>query len=189
MVRINLLPWREIRRKERERQFYSILAGSALLMGAIVLYVHLHINGLIDEQNNRNAFIESEIAIVEKQIKEIDQLEKEKARLLARMNVIQKLQSSRPVIVHMFDEIVNTLPDGVYLTSIKQNNNVLTLQGVAQSNARVSAFMRSIDKSDWLTDPKLNVIQTNKKGRSRTSSFTLVVKQLDKKKEAAVTKG
>lgn len=189
MVRINLLPWREIRRKERERQFYSILGGSALLMGAIVLYVHLHMNGLIDKQNNRNSFIESEIAIVEKQIKEINQLEKEKARLLARMDVIQKLQSSRPVIVHIFDEIVNTLPVGVYLTNITQRNNILTLKGVAQSNARVSAFMRSIDKSDWLSNPKLNVIQTNKKGRLRSSSFTLVVKQLDKKKETVAKKG
>ena len=189
MVRINLLPWREIRRKERERQFHSILAGSAILMGAIVLYVHLHINGLIDEQNNRNGYIQDEIAIVEKQIKEIEQLEKEKARLLARMNVIQKLQSSRPVIVHMFDEIISTLPEGVYLTNITQKNDVITLKGVAQSNARVSAFMRSIDKSDWLTNPKLNVIQTNKKGRLRSSDFTLVVKQLDKKKEDIKKKG
>lgn len=189
MVRINLLPWRDIRRKERERQFYSILTGSAVLMGAIVLYVHLHINGLIDEQNNRNSYIESEIATVEKQIKEIEQLEAEKTRLLARMNVIQKLQSSRPVIVHMFDEIVNTLPEGVYLTSITQKKDVITLKGVAQSNARVSAFMRSIDKSDWLTTPKLNVIQTNKKGRLRSSNFTLVVKQLDKKKEKVKKKG
>ncbi|MDH5191009.1 MAG: PilN domain-containing protein [Gammaproteobacteria bacterium] len=183
MVRINLLPWREIRRKERERQFYSILAGSAVLMGAIVLYVHLHINGLISEQNNRNAFIEGEIAVVEKQIKEIEQLEAEKARLLARMDVIQKLQSSRPVVVHLLDEVVNTLPEGVYLTNLTQKGDVITLKGIAQSNARVSAFMRNIDKSEWLTDPKLNVIQTNKKGRQRSSDFTLVVKQLEKKKE------
>ena len=189
MVRINLLPWRETHRKERERQFYSILAGSAILMSAIVLYVHLHISGLIDEQNNRNSYIQGEIAIVEKQIKEIKQLEKEKASLLARMNVIQKLQSSRPVIVHMFDEIVNTLPEGIYLTNITQKNNVITLKGVAQSNARVSAFMRSIDKSDWLANPKLDVIETNKKGRLRSSNFTLVVKQLDKKKEDIKKKG
>jgi len=183
MVRINLLPWREIKRKERERQFYSILGGSALLMGAVILYVYLHINSLIDQQNARNSFLQSEIAIVDKQIKEIEELEAEKRKLLARMNVIQQLQSSRPVIVHMLDEIVNALPEGVYLTSIAQAKDTITLQGVAQSNARVSAFMRNIDKSEWLDNPKLNVIQTAKGGRQRSSTFTLVIKQLDKKKE------
>ncbi len=181
MVRINLLPWREMRRKERERQFYSVIGGSALLMGAVVLYVHLHIGGLIDAQEGRNKFIKDQIAAVDKKIAEIRELEKEKKRLLARMNIIQQLQSSRPVVVHLFDELVETLPDGVYLTNISQKGSDITLKGVAQSNARVSAFMRKLDTSAWLGNPRLQVIKTSKKGAQRTSSFTLTVKQIAQK--------
>jgi len=178
MVRINLLPWREIRRKERERLFYSVAAGSAVLMGLVVFYAHIHINGLIDGQRTRNQFLEKEITEVDKRIREIKELESQKKKLLARMKVIQQLQSSRPVAVHLFDEIVKTIPDGVYLTALDQKGSNITLTGIAQSNARVSAFMRNLDTSQWLGNPKLDVIERTTQGRQRSSKFTLQASQI-----------
>ena len=181
MTTINLLPWREMLRKERRRQFASIAVGAVVLMGAIVLYVHLHIGGLIDDQNGRNAFLEAQIKKVDKQIAEIKDLESEREKLLARMNIIQQLQSNRPQIVHLFAELVNTLPDGVYLTSVKQDGGSLVIDGEAQSNARVSAFMRNLDASQWLTKPRLDVIKAvDAKNGERNSNFTLRVSQVSK---------
>jgi len=181
MTSINLLPWREMLRKERQRQFASIAVGAAVLMGAIILYVHLHIGGLIDDQNGRNAFLKGEIKKVDEQIAEIKDLESEREKLLARMNIIQQLQSNRPQIVHLFDELVNTLPDGVYLKSVKQDGGSLVIDGEAQSNARVSAFMRNLDASKWLTKPRLDVIKAvEAKGGERDSDFTLRVSQVAK---------
>lgn len=185
MTRINLLPWREMRRKERRRQFASVALGAAVLMCAIVLYVHLHINGLIDNQNARNAYLEGQIKKVDEQIKEIKNLESEREKLLARMNIIQQLQSNRPQIVHLFDAMVTTLPDGVYLKTIKQNGRSIVIDGVAQSNARVSAFMRNLDASEWLTKPRLDVIKaTETKNGDRDSDFTLRVSQVGQDDEA-----
>lgn len=181
MTTINLLPWREMLRKERQRQFASIAVGAAVLMGAIILYVHLHIGGLIDDQNARNAFLQGEIKKVDAQIAEIKDLESEKEKLLARMNIIQQLQSNRPQIVHLFAEMVNTLPDGVYLTGVTQDGNSLVIDGEAQSNARVSAFMRNLDASKWLTKPRLDVIKAvQAKNGERNSDFTLRVSQVSK---------
>ena len=181
MTSINLLPWREMLRKERRRQFASIAVGAAVLMGAMVLYVHLHIGGLIDDQNGRNAFLEAQIKKVDKQIAEIKDLESEREKLLARMNIIQQLQSNRPQIVHLFAELVNTLPDGVFLTSVKQDGGSLVIDGEAQSNARVSAFMRNLDASQWLTKPRLDVIKAmDVKNGERNSNFTLRVSQVSK---------
>ena len=159
MTRINLLPWRELLRKEREREFYSISGGAAFFMGLVVLYIHFHVAGMIETQNGRNLFLDQEIKKVENQIKSIKQLEAEKSQLLARMKVIEELQGQRPQMVHLFDEVVKAIPDGVYLSSIKQSGASVAIEGVAQSNARVSAFMRNIDSSQWLTEPKLNVIE------------------------------
>lgn len=179
MTCINLLPWREIQRKERRRQFASIAAGTAVLMVAIILYVHLHVSGLIENQNSRNAFLEDEIKKVDAQIAEIKDLETKKQTLLARMNIIQQLQSNRPLIVHLFHELVGTLPDGVYLTHIQQKGSSLTLDGVAQSNARVSTFMRNLDDSKWLTKPRLDVIKAVQAADGeRDSQFTLHVSQI-----------
>jgi type IV pilus assembly protein PilN len=181
MTSINLLPWREMLRKERQRQFASIAVGAAVLMGATILYVHLHIGGLIDDQNGRNAFLQGEIKKVDEQIAEIKDLESEREKLLARMNIIQQLQSNRPQIVHLFDEMVTTLPEGVYLKKVKQDGNSLVIDGEAQSNARVSAFMRNLDTSEWLTKPRLDVIKAvDAKDGERDSDFTLRVSQVSK---------
>ena len=178
MTRINLLPWREALRKERKRQFVSLIGGAAFLMLAIVGYVHVHVSGMIDYQNNRNSFIEKEIAQVENKIKEIRELEKQKKQLLNRMNVIQDLQTRRPMVVHMLDKLVRAIPEGLYLTKVDQKGEQLTLDGLAQSNARVSAFMRNLDDSDWFSNPKLEVIQVQESNGTRSSKFTLQVKQL-----------
>ena len=179
MTRINLLPWREMRRKEKQRQFVSIAVGAVILAGVIILYVHLHIGSMINAQNTRNDYLKGEIKQVENKIKEIQTLEAEKKSLLARMDVIQQLQSRRPEIVHLFYELMRNVPSGIYLTKVTQNGSAITIDGMAQSNARVSAFMRNLDLSDWLEDPKLEVIKVekNKKSLGRASNFTLHVTQ------------
>jgi len=179
MTRINLLPWRELLRKEREREFITIAGGAAFLMCLVIVYVHFHMAGVIDNQNGRNAFLEKEIKKVESQIKEIDRLETEKSQLLARMNVIEELQGQRPQMVHLFDEVLKAVPDGVYLTSIKQSGTSVAIEGIAQSNARVSAFMRNIDTSHWLAEPKLDVIEAlSGKNTQKGSSFKLNLKEV-----------
>jgi len=178
MARINLLPWREALRKERKRQFTSVIGGAALLMLAIIGYIHVHISGNIDAQNSRNSFIQAEIAAVDGKIKEIKELEAQKKQLLNRMNVIQDLQTRRPMVVHMLDKLVVALPEGLFLTKFEQAGLDLSIEGLAQSNARVSAFMRNLDESDWFDSPRLEVIQVQEKNGSRSSKFTLKVKQL-----------
>jgi type IV pilus assembly protein PilN len=179
MTRINLLPWRELLRKEREREFYTLAGGAAFFMGLVVVYIHFHIAGVIETQNGRNTFLDQEIKKVESQIKEIDRLETEKSQLLARMKVIEELQGQRPQMVHLFDEVVKAIPDGVYLTSIKQSGTSVAIEGIAQSNARVSAFMRNIDASHWLAEPKLEVIEAlSGKNDQKGSKFKLNLKEV-----------
>lgn len=183
MTRINLLPWRQMARKEKQREFFSIGIGAIILMGAILLYVHLHMASRISDQNIRNEFMEGEIERVDNQIKEIKGLEAERDRLLARMKVIQQLQASRSRIVHLIDELEKRLPESVYLTVTKQANGELLLQGVAPSNASVSNFMRNLEASEWFESPRLEVIQAVEKVDEKTkevlrgSQFTLHVKQ------------
>jgi type IV pilus assembly protein PilN len=173
MARINLLPWREELRKERQQQFFTLIGLSAGLMVAIIVLVHINFAGVISNQQDRNKYLNGEIKKLDAKIKEIEDLEKEKARLLARMNVIQQLQTSRPQVVHVFDELVTTLPEGVYLTSIKNTGAAVELSGFAQSNARVSSYMRNIDNAGWLTGPKLSVIETKDEKGQRISQFVL----------------
>ncbi len=179
MTRINLLPWREALRKERKRQFASIAVGAVVLMGAIVFYAHVYIDNLIAHQNARNKFLQDEIAKVDESIKEIRELESAKKALLIRMNVIQDLQSRRPMVVHMLDELVRAVPEGLYLTKMEQIGHEVVLEGKAQSNARVSAFMRRLDASDWFDDPRLDVIQVEEKNGERSSKFILTVMQVN----------
>jgi len=186
MARINLLPWREELRKERQQQFQVVMGLAALLMVAVIALVHINMNGFIDDQNARNSYLDKQIKLLQKQIKEIKDLEDEKAKLLARMNIIQELQRSRPQVVHVFVELVQTLPDGVYLTSIKNAGSAITLDGFAESNARVSSYMRNVDKAEWLAKPRLNVIETTtskNKARQgqRVSKFVLNVVQTSPK--------
>ncbi len=182
MPHINLLPWREELRKRRQQEF-SILAGVAVaLMLGVVAIVHVQFNGMLDYQQQRNAFLEQHIAKLNKKIKEIKNLDGEKSRLLARMEIIQELQASRPEVVHLFDEMVATLPDGTYYTKLSQKANKLSLDGVAQSNARVSSLMRTLEGSDWLKNPELVEITANTKnsggsGGLRMSNFKLRIQQ------------
>ena len=193
MAHINLLPWREELRKQKQRDFGIIAVSSVVLAGLIVLLAHFHVDGLINTQNQRNAYIQSEIEILNKRIGRIKELEAMKQNLLARMNVIQELQSSRPESVHLLDELVRTLPEGVHLKKFTQRNKALTMTGIAESNARVSDYMRKIDVSEWLTDPRLNVIKTTESGRRRIANFTLrgnqkVRKPLDEEVDAVEVK-
>ena len=173
MAKINLLPWREELRKQKQREFGIMAGGAAAIAALAVLLAHLHINGLVDNQNQRNAFLEKEIDILDQRIGRIKELEQLKANLLARMNVIQELQRSRPESVHLMDEMVRTLPDGIYLKKFTQKGKALTMDGIAQSNARVSDYMRNIDNSLWLKAPRLDLIKTTEKDRRRIANFTL----------------
>ncbi|MCN4144353.1 MAG: PilN domain-containing protein [Thiohalomonas sp.] len=178
MARINLLNWREEKRKQIEQHFYSMLAGAAIIGAGVVFAVQLQFGAMIDYQGSRNNYLKTEIKKVEKAIAEIRALEKKKADLLARMNVIQELQGNRSDSVHMLDELVKVLPEGVHLTKFIQKKKSLTFNGVAQSNARVSAHMRNIERAEWLKSPNLKVIQSKKKGASDGySQFTLMSKQ------------
>jgi type IV pilus assembly protein PilN len=182
MARINLLPWREAERKRRLREFGFLLAGGFLLALGASFYMHLHVESMIDNQNHRNNFLKSEIAQVDRKIKEIRNLEKTKANLIARMNIIQQLQASRPEIVHLFDELVGTLPEGVYLTEMQQRGRNIDLKGRAQSNARVSSYMRNIDASEWLHGATLKVIENKDQTGTGFSHFHMTAKQINKAK-------
>jgi type IV pilus assembly protein PilN len=175
MAKINLLPWREERRKQLTQEFARQAVLAAILAGALGGYGWYHVNGLIEQQQERNEYLEEQIAVLQEEIKEIRELEETKQQLLARMNVIQRLQQRRPQIVHLFSELAATLPDGVYLTSVTQSGDDLTLQGRAESNARVSAYMRNLGASPWLKSPRLEVIETDR--NDRVNSFTLHLAQ------------
>ena len=177
MARINLLPWREWERKRKQREFTGMVAAGALFAAIAVVIGHMQMEGLIGGQEDRNRYLEGEIKSLDARIVKIKDLESTKAKLLARMNVIQELQSNRPLSVHLMDELVRTLPDGVYLNKVTQKGAQLTLDGVAQSNARVSAYMRNIDGSLWVGNPKLNVIETKTAERRRIAEFTLLASQ------------
>jgi type IV pilus assembly protein PilN len=172
MPRINLLPWREAERKQRRQEFGVGAIGALILAGVIAFAVNWQISGAIDAQNERNQYLKTEIANLDKQIAEILDLEQRKQRLSSRIQVIEQLERSRPEIVHVFDQIVRTLPDGVYLTGIKQTERKLTLKGVAQSSTRVASYMRNLDASEWLTDPSLDILETKGSGEGG-SEFTL----------------
>ena len=177
MPRINLLPWREEERKERKLAFTVALGVSALAAGVVTFAVYLMFGSMIDGQERRNEELRVEIKKLDKEIEEINNLESSKQHFIARMEIIEKLQRSRPEIVHVFDEIVRTLPDGVYLTGVKQTDKRFKFEGVAQSSTRVSSFMRNIDSSEWLRNPELEVVQTGK-DKGPGSSFTLYANQV-----------
>ena len=155
MARINLLPWRAERRKVREREFYIMLGMSALAGAAVFVAALLWMNARLENQDDRNAYMQQEIKEVEKRLDKIKELDKTRGKLLARKQVIEQLQANRSQMVHMFDELVRTIPDGVRLTSLKQAGDVLTLVGVAQSNASVATYMRNVEASQWLGRPDL----------------------------------
>jgi type IV pilus assembly protein PilN len=177
MPRINLLPWRAAERK-RKRQEFLLSIGAALATAALVtLLGRWQMSSAIEHQRERNQILGDEIAELDKQIQEILGLENQKRALLARMEIIETLQRSRPEIVHIFDEVVRTLPEGVYLTYLKQAGTKIEMRGVAQSSTRVSAFMRNIDNSQWLADPSLQIVETKGRDTTRGAEFTLFATQ------------
>ena len=183
MTRLNLLPWREMRRKEQDRQLLTIGVGAAILMLGITFLAHLRVGQMMENQSARNKFLETEIAKVEDEIKEIKELKTQRDALVARMRVIEELQGDRTRIVHVFDDLTRKMPEGAYLTNLTQADKVFTLKGVAQSNARVAAFMRNLEGSPWFVNPDLDVINVEAKGSERLSKFTLRVSQEIKKDE------
>ncbi len=176
MIRINLLPHREEKRRARQIQFYSLSVLTVLL--AIILWglVHMAISARIDYQERRNAYMEKEIAILDKQIDEIKKLREQTKILLERKDAVEKLQSDRSNVVHLMDQMLRILPEGVYLKSIKQTGDDINLVGYTQSNARVSTLMKAIQDSAWLESPNLVVINATTVNNSQISEFTLTFK-------------
>lgn len=189
MPHINLLPWRDTLKKEREIRFAVICGTSLACAGLVWLSVHFYVEGLISYQESRNNFLKAEIKKEDDKIKEIEELQKKRDRLIDRLNVIQKLQANRPQAVHLFDELVRQAPDGLYFTKMEQKNDKISLEGTAQSDARVSTFMTNVDKSQWLKEPKITFIKTDpkcsgdKKIQRCMSSFKLEVTQKSPKAE------
>lgn len=183
MAKINLLPWREERRKRKQKDFLNALVLSALVGILIVGLIHTYIEGLKTYQEQRNRILQNEIVLLDKKIVDIKDIEEKKKKLLAKIDLIQKLQESRPEVVHLFEEIPKTTPDGIFLTKFTQTGVELLFEGKSQSNARVSAFMRAIESSPWLQQPILTVIQSpdksspNKADTEELSDFKLHAKQ------------
>jgi type IV pilus assembly protein PilN len=178
MPRINLLPWRAELRQKRKKEFLVALLGTVMVGGLLVYVSKLTVRGWTSGQNSRNQILRTEIAELDKQIAEIGGLETQRDRLLARMEIIDQLQRSRPEVVHLFDELVNTLPEGVHFTEIKQTESRVELHGSAQSSTRVSALMRNIAGSDWLREPGLDVVETVENGPAKNSQFTMFAQQV-----------
>lgn len=178
MARINLLPWREAERKRRQRDF-AVAGAIALAVTAVAaLLVHLQIEASISGQQSRNQYLNDQIAQLQLQIKEIQALEETKASLLARMGIIQQLQESRPEVVRLFDELVRAIPEGVFLTKVEQTGRNVVLEGRAQSNARVSAFMHNVEGSAWIGNPRLLLIEHKDKTGTGLSHFRLSFDQV-----------
>jgi type IV pilus assembly protein PilN len=183
MAKINLLPWREELRKQKQKDFFNGIVFSVLLGFIILGLLHTYIGGLNTYQEQRNKLLLNEIVVLDKKIVDIKNIEEKKRKLLAKIDLIQKLQESRPEIVHLFDEIPKTTPDGVFLTKFTQVGSELIFEGKSQSNARVSAFMRAVEASPWLQTPGLKVIRSSDKPSSdktdteQLSEFTLYAKQ------------
>jgi type IV pilus assembly protein PilN len=177
MPRINLLPWRDTQRRDRRVRFYGALIAALVAAGGVAGVSYLMFGSMIDAQEQRNARLRVEIKVLDKEIEEINDLESQKQRFISRMEVIDKLQRARPEVVHLFDELVKAMPDGTYLTAVKQTDSKLRLEGMAQSSTRVSTLMRNIAASQWLRNPELEVVET-KKDSAAGSNFVLDAEQV-----------
>ncbi len=177
MAKINLLPWREEARKRQQQDFVAGIGAGILVTLLLLLLVYSYIEGLKNYQGQRNQLLKNEIAVLDKRITEIREIEEKKNKLLTKIGVIQQLQESRPEVVHLFDELAKVTPEGVFLTRFSQLGGKLTLDGKAESNARVSAFMRAIDNSPWLNTSVLGVIKGQGKNSSELNDFSLTAQQ------------
>lgn len=180
MPRINLLPWREELRQKRKKDFFAALAAAVLAGGGVIYASKWVVQQRIDNQEERNATLQQEIQQLDEQIEEIRGLENQKERLVARMRIIEELQQSRPLVVHLFDELVESLPEGTNYTRIDQTNQRIELTGLASSTTRVATLMRNIEDSDWLAAPELGSIQAvnNDTGAGRASQFSVAARQV-----------
>lgn len=178
-TRINLLPWREQLRKEQDKQLLTFGVFAWAVMGLLVFYGYTHVTGLLEVQNGRNKYLKDEIAKLDRVIKEISGLKQKRRELVERMKVIYKLQSDRTKMVHVMDELVRTMPEGVFYQSLKQSGDVISLKGIAQSNARVAALMRNFEAAEWFDHPNLEGInaEQDKELGIRVSNFTMKVVQ------------
>jgi type IV pilus assembly protein PilN len=173
MARINLLPWRERLREERKREFFTILGGVVIIAAGLLFLVDRYFNREIDMQIARNEFVRSEIMLLDARVAEINQLRQQKEDIRARMNVITDLQGTRPVIVRVFDELVKTLPDGVYYADLTRVGNIIAIEGVAESYSRITELMRRLDESEWFRDSDLSDISASESAENPlSSSFT-----------------
>lgn len=183
MANINLLPWREAQRRERNRTTMMLCGVIWGIAALIVFMANMYMNSRIDHQEARNAYVQSEIDALSKVIKEIEDLKDKRDKLLARMEVIQTLQSNRAQIVHVFDDLVTKLPKGVFYDAIAKSSNKLTIGGRAQSNNRVSALMRNLDSSDWFDNTSLKVVDVIDQNGGSVSKFDVEVKEENKQSE------
>lgn len=175
MAHINLLPWREERRQELRKEFLVVLAGTAVFALLMVLVANRVYSGWIDNQNNRNAYLQRNIEELNQQVAEIKELEAKRRQLIDRMKVIQDLQGARPLVVHIFDEMVRTLPDGVFYQTLGRSEKTIEISGIAESNNRVSSLMRQLDKSDWFENPNLTSVQAAPEFGDQASAFKMAV--------------
>ena len=179
MARINLLPWRDQLREERKKQFLVTLVGVLILAGACVLLADQYFNAKIDQQNSRNELIRTENAALDFRIKEIRELKTRRQQLVERMKIIHDLQGNRPIVARVFDQLVRTLPDGVYFTDLKMTGQTISIEGAAESNNLVSSLMRNQDASDWLSTPNLTEVKALNADRlDQTNTFKLTVQQV-----------
>ena len=178
MPRINLLPWRTELRQRRKKEFLVALAGSVIVALGTIYLSKLTVQGWTSAQQGRNEILKGEIAELDKQIQEITGLENQRDRLVARMRVITQLQRSRPEVVHLFDELVNAIPEGVHLLEVAQRGARIELRGSAQSSTRVSALMRNIDDSEWLRQPGLEGVEFVTAGTERNAQFKVFAEQV-----------
>ena len=183
MAKINLLPWREELREQKQKEFIGIIGLVALLSGFIVWLGMGYFEDGFSHQSKRNAFLKQEMAVIDAQISEIKELRDNKAQLLERMELIQALQGNRPIIVRVFDELVKTLPDDLYYTSMIVDGNSMTIEGKASSNNRVAALMRNLDNSDWFENPNLGKVRASKNGQF--NDFEITLDQVAPNKEEA----
>lgn len=173
MIRINLLPHRAEKRRARQIQFAALSVISLTIGALLVGFVHVAISTQISYQERRNAYLKNETAILDKQIEEIKKLREQTQSLLVRKDAVEKLQSDRSNVVHLLDQMLRILPEGVYLSTLKQTGNKISMVGYAQSNARISTLMRAIEDSPWLDSPALVEIHATTAGSARVSQFTL----------------
>lgn len=191
MARINLLPWREELRKKRQQDFLIAMGAGVGLTCILFGLVYLHIESLKEYQTQRNNRVQDEITMVEKKIAEIKNIEEKKAKLNEKIDLIQELQASRPKIVHLFDELRKVTPTGIYLSSLTQKGVELTVVGKSESNSRVSEYMTAIEKSFWLTEPKLKFVKGLGKNDTKheANDFTLIFKQKQDKPKDKESEG